>query len=161
MPGRYETMWFSADKLGRYHLFCAEYCGTDHAHMGGMADRHEPARLRRLAASSRAASRRLPRRAQQLFRRYGCSGCHERRRHGARARTSTALFGSPVPLADGSVVVADERYIRDSILMPEGAGRGGLRARHAVVRRADRRGRPRQARRLHRSPSDRSRTERR
>ena len=35
VPGRYETMWFRADKAGRYHLFCAEYCGTDHAHMGG------------------------------------------------------------------------------------------------------------------------------
>src|SRR4029079_16885359 len=42
VPGRYETMWFRADKVGRYHLFCAEYCGTDHAHMGGWITVMEP-----------------------------------------------------------------------------------------------------------------------
>ena len=35
LPGRYTTLWFEATKPGEYHLFCAEYCGTDHARMGG------------------------------------------------------------------------------------------------------------------------------
>ena len=49
--------------------------------------------------------------------RYGCSGCH--RDHGTvRAPSLARLFGSPVPLSDGSTVTADERYIRDSILNP-------------------------------------------
>ena len=35
VPGRYDTMWFTATKPGRYHMFCAEYCGTEHSGMVG------------------------------------------------------------------------------------------------------------------------------
>ena len=35
VPGHYDTMWFNANKPGRYHLFCAEYCGTEHSGMVG------------------------------------------------------------------------------------------------------------------------------
>ncbi len=27
VPGRYTALWFRADKLGDFHIFCAEYCG--------------------------------------------------------------------------------------------------------------------------------------
>jgi cytochrome c oxidase subunit 2 len=55
---------------------------------------------------------------QELFRRYGCSGCHDPGGT-VRAPRLQGVFGSPVPLSDGSVVVADERYVRDSILNPK------------------------------------------
>jgi cytochrome c oxidase subunit 2 len=60
----------------------------------------------------------LAQRGQDLFRRYGCSGCHD---PGAtvRAPRLQGLYGSPVPLSDGQVVIADDRYIRDSILDPK------------------------------------------
>ena len=51
LPDRYTTMWFKADKPGTYHLFCSEYCGTDHSVMGGLADHHVALRLRELAQS--------------------------------------------------------------------------------------------------------------
>jgi cytochrome c oxidase subunit 2 len=117
VPGRYETMWFRADKVGRYHLFCAEYCGTDHAHMGGwltvMAPRDYADWLRNQGGQMTLAAQ-----GEQLFRRYGCSGCHEAGGT-VRAPNLDGVFGSPVPLSDGSVVVADERYVRDSILDPK------------------------------------------
>jgi cytochrome c oxidase subunit II len=118
VPGRYETMWFRADKVGHYHLFCAEYCGTDHAHMGGwvtvMNHRDFSNWLEMQGGEETLAAQ-----GQELFRSYGCSGCHGA---GAtvRAPRLEGLFGSPVPLSNGSVVVADERYIRDSILDPKG-----------------------------------------
>jgi cytochrome c oxidase subunit 2 len=117
VPGRYETMWFRADKVGRYHLFCAEYCGTDHAHMGGWLTVMEPRDyanwLRRQGGQETLAVQ-----GEDLFRRYGCSGCHESGGT-VRAPRLEGVFGSPVPLSDGSVVVADERYVRDSILNPK------------------------------------------
>ncbi len=117
VPGRYETMWFRADKPGRYHLFCSEYCGTDHAHMGGwltvMNQRDFAAWLR-----SQGGGATLAQQGEALFRRYGCSGCHEPGGT-VRAPRLEGLFGSPVPLSDGSVVIADNRYIRDSILDPK------------------------------------------
>ena len=118
VPGRYETMWFRADKVGRYHLFCAEYCGTDHAHMGGWLTVMNP---RDFATwlQSQGGQETLAAQGEQLFRRYGCSGCHESGGT-VRAPHLEGVFGSPVPLSDGSVVVADERYVRDSILDPKG-----------------------------------------
>ena len=35
IPGRYNVLWFTATKPGKYHLFCAEYCGTKHSGMIG------------------------------------------------------------------------------------------------------------------------------
>lgn len=117
VPGRYETMWFRADQVGRYHLFCAEYCGTDHAHMGGwvtvMAPRDFSNWLRIEGGQMSLAAQ-----GERLFRSYGCSGCHEPGGT-VRAPRLEGVFGSPVPLSDGSVVIADERYVRDSILNPK------------------------------------------
>ena len=118
VPGRYETMWFRADKVGRYHLFCAEYCGTDHAHMGGWITVMNP---REFAdwLQAQGGQQTLAAQGEQLFRRYGCSGCHEPGGT-VRAPNLHGVFGGPVPLSDGSVVIADERYVRDSILDPKG-----------------------------------------
>jgi cytochrome c oxidase subunit 2 len=117
VPGRYETLWFRADTPGRYHLFCAEYCGTDHSRMGGWLDVMEP---RAFAAwlNNKGGEPSLAAQGAILFRRYGCSGCHGPGGT-VRAPALEGVFGGPVPLADGSVVVADERYVRDSILMPQ------------------------------------------
>ena len=117
VPGRYETMWFRADRVGRYHLFCAEYCGTDHAHMGGWVTVMSP---RDFATwlQNQGGQETLAAQGQELFRRYGCSGCHSPGGT-VRAPPLEGLFGSPVPLSDGSVVLADERYVRDSILDPK------------------------------------------
>ena len=117
VPGRYETMWFRADKVGRYHLFCAEYCGTDHARMGGWVT---VMNARDFAdwLQAQGGEESLAAQGQQLFHRYGCSGCHE---PGGtiRAPNLNGVLGSPVPLSDGSVVIADDSYVRDSILDPK------------------------------------------
>jgi cytochrome c oxidase subunit 2 len=116
LPGRYTTLWFTATKDGEFHLFCAEYCGTDHARMGGRIVVLEPAEYARwLNAATPARS--MAERGAQLFRQLGCSGCH------AAAATVAApklegLYGKPVPLEGGGTVIADERYLRDSILLP-------------------------------------------
>ena len=42
LPNRYKTMWFQATKTGRFHIFCAEYCGTQHSGMTGWVEVMEP-----------------------------------------------------------------------------------------------------------------------
>src|SRR5262249_45357320 len=42
LPGRYTSEWFEATKPGKYHLFCAEYCGTKHSEMVGWVYAMEP-----------------------------------------------------------------------------------------------------------------------
>jgi cytochrome c oxidase subunit II len=123
LPGRYTTIWFQATKTGEYHLFCAEYCGGDHATMGGTVFVMNQADYERwLAGGTAGAAAQAPESLAasggQLFVSLGCSGCH-RIDSGGVGPPLAGVFGKPVPLADGSTVTADEQYIRDSILLPQ------------------------------------------
>ena len=121
LPGRYEALWFDAQTPGSYHLFCTQFCGTDHSSMiGEVVVMTLPDYTRWL--SQNGSSDTLVAAGQALFTQYGCSGCHQAGRIGGggtvRAPSLNGVYGSPVPLADGSTVFADDQYLRDSILMP-------------------------------------------
>jgi cytochrome c oxidase subunit II len=117
VPGTYTTLWFKPTVPGEYALFCAEYCGTNHSRMRGRVIVIEPAAYERwLQAGDAPAS--LVARGARLFRQYGCSGCHFENSI-VHAPMLDGLYGKPVPLQDGSTVIADERYIHDSIVLPQ------------------------------------------
>jgi cytochrome c oxidase subunit 2 len=117
LPGRYTRVWFTATRPGRFSLFCAEYCGTNHAGMfGGVIVMRPPDYARWLASAPEQPD--LATRGFEIYRRAGCSGCHEPTST-VHAPDLHGLFGRPVHLADGSTVMADEQYLRDSILLPQ------------------------------------------
>lgn len=116
LPGRYTTQWFHAKKEGRYHLFCAQYCGTKHAGMVGEVFVMDPRDYETWLAQS-AGQGSLAQGGQLLFQSLGCNTCH-RGDSGARGPNLAGLFGSPVQLSDGRTVIANETYIRESILSP-------------------------------------------
>jgi cytochrome c oxidase subunit 2 len=121
LPGRYEQLWFNAEVPGSYHLFCTQFCGTDHSAMiGEVVAMTAPDYARWL--SQNGASDNLAAAGRALFTRYGCSGCHVAGHAGGggtvRAPSLDGVYGSPVMLADGTTVFADDKYIRDSILLP-------------------------------------------
>jgi cytochrome c oxidase subunit 2 len=116
VPGRYQALQIEANRPGHYHLFCAEYCGTDHSGMiGEIVAMEVPDYAAWLTQQLPGSS--LAQEGGALFRELGCSGCHG---IGSKIRAPLleGLFGKPVPLADGRTVIADEKYIRDSILLP-------------------------------------------
>ncbi len=117
LPGEYSSEWFEATALGEYRLFCAEYCGTQHSRMGGKVVVLEPAEYESwLASASQVES---PVEAgRRLFAEMSCTTCHRGGGVDSRAPPLDNLFGSAVPLADGTTVVADEDYLRESILRP-------------------------------------------
>jgi cytochrome c oxidase subunit 2 len=116
VPGRYNTTWFEATKTGSYHLFCAEYCGTKHSGMIGRVVVMEPADYQ--AWLSGQTSQVPPIVAgEELFNTLACVTCHKQERT-ARGPSLDGLYGSAVRLRGGEKVVADERYIRQSILNP-------------------------------------------
>jgi len=115
LPGRYTSVWFHATKPGDYHLFCSQFCGTNHAGMVGTVTVMEPAAYQDWLHLNADGS--LAQRGRQTFLRYRCVSCHSADEH-ARAPVLEELFGRQVPLADGRTVVADEAYIRESILEP-------------------------------------------
>lgn len=116
LPGRYTTLGFNATRPGVYSLFCAEYCGTNHSRMRGrMVVLEETAYADWLSRQDTSATPAAA--GAALFRSLGCSGCHAG--DGPVAAPSLAgVYGRRVPLADGGFALADEAYLRDSILLP-------------------------------------------
>ena len=117
IPGRYNTLWFQATKPGRYHLFCAEYCGTRHSGMVGWVVAMEPADFQAWLSGG-AASDSPVAAGEKLFTDLACSTCHQQTTQG-RGPVLTNLFGTKVELQSGASVVADEAYIRESIVNPQ------------------------------------------
>ncbi len=116
LPGRYTQLWFEVDRAGTYRLFCNEYCGVEHSLMGGKVIAMEPAAYEAwlgggLPQTALAAS------GEQLFSEKTCNTCHKIA-SGALGPALAGLFGTEVELQDGSRVVADENYLRESILEP-------------------------------------------
>jgi cytochrome c oxidase subunit II len=117
VPGRLTTLWFKATKPGRYHLFCAEYCGTQHSGMIGWIEAMEPAEFQAWLAGG-AGEGSLASSGERLFQDLACNTCHRPDSQG-RGPVLDGLFGKRVTLAGGGSVTADESYIRESIVNPQ------------------------------------------
>ena len=116
LPGRYSTLWFRPTKTGRYHLFCSQYCGTNHAVMGGWITVMEPAEFEAwLAGGPTPAS--MAEAGAKLFQQLACNNCHLSSGKG-RGPSLVGLYGSKVRLQGGQTVIADDNYLRESILDP-------------------------------------------
>ncbi|HUI06437.1 MAG TPA: cytochrome c oxidase subunit II [Verrucomicrobiae bacterium] len=117
LPGRYSTVWFQATRPGTYHLFCGQYCGTAHSLMTGWVYVMNPVDYERWL-SGEGANEPLAVAGGRLFAQLGCATCHVENDTG-RCPSLVGLFGKPVKLRTGETVVANEDYIRESILKPE------------------------------------------
>jgi cytochrome c oxidase subunit 2 len=115
LPGRYTVAWFRATKPGTYHLFCAEYCGTQHSGMIGSIVVMEPAQYE--AWMSGGTGGPLSATGEKIFAELGCVTCHRSDSQG-RGPNLQGIFGKPVQLEDGRTITADENYVRESILDP-------------------------------------------
>ena len=116
LPGKVATYWFEATRPGRYHLFCAEYCGTKHSGMIGWVEVMDPVDFQSWLAGG-TGSESLASAGAKLFAQHACNTCH-RSDSLARGPNLEGLFGKKVQLQDGRTIVADESYIRESIVMP-------------------------------------------
>jgi cytochrome c oxidase subunit 2 len=116
LPGRYVTLWFHATQPGRYHLFCAEYCGTQHSKMIGEVVVMDPSEYQAWLSGG-APEGSLASAGEKLFQDLACITCHQSNAQG-RGPVLQGLFGKTVALQSGETVVADEAYIRESILNP-------------------------------------------
>lgn len=117
LPGKYTSEWFRATKPGHYYLFCDQYCGTKHGEMVGTVYAMRPEDYEAWLRGGNAPQATLASTGARLFRQYGCSGCH-RPDASVAAPDLRGLYGRPVPLEGGGTVIADEGYLRDSILNP-------------------------------------------
>ena len=121
VPGRYTQMWFKPTKTGRFHIFCSQYCGTNHAIMGGYVHVMEPAAYQKWLSQGNVNTS-LATAGERLFRNLGCTGCHGPNAS-VRAPNLEGIYDQNVavqiPGAGNQVVKADYRYLHDSIILPE------------------------------------------
>ena len=116
IPGRYSTVWFQATEPGVYHLFCTQYCGTLHAGMIGEITAMKPDDYRKWTALSTSGMS-MAQNGERLFASMGCNACHSGLA-GARGPNLAGVYGAHLQLASGSQVIANDAYLRNSILNP-------------------------------------------
>jgi cytochrome c oxidase subunit 2 len=125
LPGRYTTAWFEATKTGQFHLFCAEYCGNEHSQMIGKVIVMEPVAYEEWLSGA-ASGESMAEVGGRLFAELRCDSCHDPE-GGGRGPSLESVFGRTVALESGGSVVADEAYIRESILNPRAKVVAGFR----------------------------------
>ena len=116
IPGRFVQIWFEPTRPGTYQVFCAEYCGTQHSGMTGQVVVMEQMAYQTWLSGG-AVEGPLASMGEKLFGDLACNTCHRPDSSG-RGPMLQNVFGHPVQLHDGTVVTADENYLRESILMP-------------------------------------------
>ncbi len=126
VPGMYTQLWFKPTKVGTYDLFCTEYCGSGHSEMLAKVYVMSPEAFTRWERggdeedSGVAAVAKSPEDlGADLYKNKGCNACHSIDGATGVGPTFKGLFGKNEPLQDGSTVLADENYLRESILIPQ------------------------------------------
>lgn len=114
LPDRYTTLWFTATSVGRYHLYCDQYCGTFHSHMRGYVDVMSQRAYERWLSGGMHHAESMAAAGAKLYESYGCITCHGT----GKGPPYVGLYGSRVTLDNGQTVIADDAYIRQSILDP-------------------------------------------
>ena len=116
IPGRYTTVWFEPTAVGTYHLFCTQYCGTDHSQMiGDIVVLSQSDYKKWLTESTSGAS--LAQNGEKLFASLSCAACHNTKPD-ARGPSLANVYGSKMRLATGATVTADDAFLREAILNP-------------------------------------------
>jgi len=116
IPGRYSTVWFNATTPGVYHIFCTQYCGTNHSQMIGEVTALSPDDYKKWTEESTSGMS-LAQNGERLFASMGCNACHSGNA-AARGPSLAGVFGSKLTLTNGSQVLVNEAYLRDAILNP-------------------------------------------
>jgi cytochrome c oxidase subunit 2 len=116
LPGSYATCWFEATKTGEFHLFCAEYCGTNHSRMTGKVVVMEPAAFEAWLGGGANEAPQVA--GKRLFEELRCATCHQPASGEGRCPSLAGLIGREVKLTSGATITADDNYLRESILRP-------------------------------------------
>src|SRR5262245_16865006 len=124
IPGRYNTMWFTATVPGTYHLFCTQYCGTKHSAMIGTVTAMTEADYQ-VWLSGGGGTGTMAENGARLFQDLACASCHLDSGQG-RGPALKGLYGKQVQLQTGQTVTVDDAYIRESILDPQSKAAAGF-----------------------------------
>jgi cytochrome c oxidase subunit 2 len=119
VPGRYTTLWFNSNKLGEFHIFCAEYCGTSHSGMIGtmkVVSREDYDKW--LEEEANVSTLPLAERGAKLFQVKACASCHSNVDKTTKVGPGLFQKFGTIEHTDKGDVKVDEDYVRESVLIP-------------------------------------------
>lgn len=121
VPGRYTELWFEATVPGEHPVFCAEYCGTSHSDMITKMIVHEPGGFEAWLKEAEDIMDNLPpvELGEKMYSQQGCATCHSTDGTAKTGPSFQGIWGKTETMTDGSTIVVDENYIRESILEPQ------------------------------------------
>jgi cytochrome c oxidase subunit II len=126
LPGTYTNMWFRATRPGKYHLFCAEYCGTQHSNMIGSVYVMEEEAFQKWLEQPYEKSGvdeqptrtlTLAEEGKEIWETNQCGNCHANESQ-RRGPSLVGIYGKPRQLEGGAIVTADDAYLREAIINP-------------------------------------------
>lgn len=119
LPNRYTEVWFTPTVAGKHHVECAEYCGKGHSDMAATVYVDNDADYQKwLETGGVDPNMPLPQLGSLLYQSKGCSTCHSIDGSKGTGPSWKGIYGTQQPLSDGTSVLADENYIRESIMVP-------------------------------------------
>ncbi len=118
IPGAYTTLWFEANKLGNFQVFCAEFCGKDHSQMLAKV-RVVPKEEFETWLQDDPYKGLAPTEIGQKVYVAKCLACHKTSSERSIGPGFAGLYGGSRVFTDGSSLVADDNYIRESIVNPQ------------------------------------------
>jgi len=120
VPGRYTRIWFEATEPGTYPLLCTEYCGTGHSDMLSVVTVHDSGTFDQwLELAANLYDTMPPAEAgEMLVQRKGCVQCHSLTGAAGIGPTFVDMYGHTFATKEGTQIVADDNYIRESIIDP-------------------------------------------
>ncbi len=118
VPGRYTSLWFQPTKVSEYHMFCSQYCGSEHSKMVGRVVVMSQSDFARWL-SGKTSNLTPQESGKQLFLQYRCNTCHKTAPDIGSCPPLEGIYNKRVPLADGTTVIADDAYLRESIIRPQ------------------------------------------
>ena len=118
VPGRYTTIWFEATKPGKYRIQCMEYCGLNHSGMGGWVYVMEQRDFDNWLGGNVSGQTPVEAGKDLFENKLGCASCHQLNDQG-RGPKLAGVYGSEQKTTTGQTILADDEYIRESILNPQ------------------------------------------
>jgi cytochrome c oxidase subunit 2 len=119
LPNRYSYLWFEPTKTGTFDIFCTEYCGTQHSGMLAEVVVQSQAEFEQwLEEAGTPEDMPLPQLGERLYTQQGCQACHSVDGSQMVGPTFQNLYGTERQFTDGTSAVADDNYLRQSILNP-------------------------------------------
>jgi cytochrome c oxidase subunit 2 len=126
VPGIKREVWFNATTTGTHDIFCAQYCGLKHSSMTANLIAVDPDKFNswlkgeNINLPSKVKSEEMPVGEKLIFER-GCVSCHSLSGEYMVGPTFKGMYNTKRSVkTNGKLhdVIADDNYIRDSIIFP-------------------------------------------